>query len=109
MNIPYIKQDQRTVIDFQLDPLLEVVKDAGELNYTISRLCLSYIQNNGGLRYAVIALVCGVLSNVSMELYRRLFAPYEDEAKKRNGDLPEMGNEIDGDIREWKSERRRLS
>ncbi len=59
----------------------------GELNYQITRLLDDYIQRQGGVRYAHLNEVVGVLECVKLELYRRLAAPYEDRKRDESGDV----------------------
>lgn len=96
--MPYIKQEQRPDIDKKVQSLVnEVVFQAGLenpaetlpgiLNYTITKLLDKTLSTKfGKLRYFQIAMVAGVLSNVESEFYRRLAAPYEDQAMNTNGD-----------------------
>lgn len=58
----------------------------GELNYLMSQLVRSYIAMNG-LSYTTLNAVAGVLSCLSMEVYRRITAKYEDEKASENGDV----------------------
>lgn len=92
--MPYIPQDQRSEIDWELDCLLDELdllmsrypdKQAGILNYTISYIISKILKGN--LNYANINMVVGVLECAKLELYRRLAGPYEDKAIAKNGDL----------------------
>jgi hypothetical protein len=58
----------------------------GELNYKISQLIKSYIVMNGK-SYTTFNAIAGVLSCLSMEVYRRITAKYEDEKMSENGDV----------------------
>jgi hypothetical protein len=58
----------------------------GELNYAISQLVKSYIVMNGR-SYTTFNAIAGVLSCLSMEIYRRLTAVYEDEKMSESGDV----------------------
>jgi hypothetical protein len=60
---------------------------AGELNYAVSRLVDRYLAERGGIRYAHLNEVIGVLECAKLELYRRLAAPYEDEKMRVEGDV----------------------
>lgn len=84
--MPYINQVGRDLID----PMLKDVKvedmGAGELNYTITRLCHRWIMRKG-LKYINLATVFGVLITALLELYRRIAAPYEDEKIRDNGEV----------------------
>lgn len=59
----------------------------GELNYAITRLIDDYLRAQGGLAYAGINEVVGVLECAKLELYRRIAGPYEDTKIAANGDV----------------------
>lgn len=59
---------------------------AGELNYAITRLCLSYLHGRPG-SYADLNEVVGVLECAKQEFYRRMAVPYEDRKIEENGDV----------------------
>ncbi len=79
-NLPYIAQTDRTRAEYE--PL-----SVGELNYAITRLCDQYISRLGGVRYAAINDVIGVLECAKLEAYRRLAANYEDQKISENGEV----------------------
>ena len=61
---------------------------AGPLNYALTRLALSTVHLRfGKLSYWLIATLTGVFQNLGQEFYRRLAAPYEDQAMAKNGDV----------------------
>jgi ABC-type lipopolysaccharide export system ATPase subunit len=81
--MPYIKQPNRITFDEpirQLNP-----KNAGELNYIISKLMLKYIGKD--INYQKCNDVTGALECSKMEIYRRFVAPYEEIKIKENGDI----------------------
>ena len=89
--MPYISSELRAKFDPCIDHLQDMLDDQswdGELNYIISRLVAGRFSRV--TRYQTIARVCGVLSNVKDEFYRRLAAPYENMALLQSGDLPEF-------------------
>lgn len=63
-----------------------VATKPGELNYAMSQLIRSYIAMNGK-SYTTFNAIAGVLSCLSMEVYRRLTAKYEDEKMSEHGDV----------------------
>ena len=79
--MPYISRDDRMRVQKDHNP-----KNAGELNYLITLICINYIIANGA-RYQQCNDVMGALSGVDKEFYRRLIAPYEDQKIKENGDV----------------------
>lgn len=58
----------------------------GELNYAMSQLVKGYIAMNG-VSYTTLNAVAGVLSCLSMEVYRRITAPYEQKKLEESGDV----------------------
>lgn len=79
--MPYITQKQKT----ELETWGAKPKDAGELNYVITRIIDEYLGNE--LRYQRINDVVGVLECAKLEIYRRLAAPYEDKKRDENGEV----------------------
>lgn len=85
--MPYIKQRQR-------DRLVGVVKaftentpyDAGELNYLVSKLVLTYVGRIGE-GYQAYNDVIGALEGAKLEVYRRQLATYEDKKIADNGEI----------------------
>jgi hypothetical protein len=79
--MPYIKQERRDAIANGGAP-----KDAGELNFALTRIVDKYLQDKG-LRYAHINEVVGALECAKLELYRRIAIPYEDQKINESGDV----------------------
>lgn len=94
--MPYIPSDpDREKLDLPLHRLTEAVNAledgdatawAGRINYLVTRLMLRTLPKK---RYWVMALGVGTLVCAILEFYRRFVAPYEDQAIKKNGDIPE--------------------
>lgn len=84
--MPYVNQEARARIDAGERP-----RDAGELNYAITRMVDAYLAGLAGeagrLRYAHLNEAIGVLECAKLELYRRVAAPYEDEKITESGDV----------------------
>jgi len=81
--MPYIEKYERDKIKPEV--LRKAVKP-GHLNYQMSQLIREYIAMQG-LSYTTLNAVAGVLSCLSMEVYRRITAKYEDEKMSENGDV----------------------
>jgi len=81
--MPYIKQEARKKLDEKILTLRP--ESAGDLNYTITRLCLGWL-NRHGKNYLNICTVMGTFICGAFEFYRRVAAPYEDTKIKENGD-----------------------
>lgn len=86
--MPYIKQEDRKRFEEALKLLAhEAPKTPGELNYIFSMIASIYITAHGEKRYQYFNDILGALEGAKLEIYRRLVAPYEDSAIKKNGDL----------------------
>lgn len=62
----------------------------GQLNYAITKLIHTYIENKGGLYYDNINQVIGVLECIKLELYRVIAAKYEDKKRRENGPISDL-------------------
>jgi hypothetical protein len=80
--MPYITADARTRIKNGAEPVTP-----GELNYAITRLVDDYLIQKGGIRYAHVNEVIGVLECAKLELYRRIASPYEDQKLSETGEV----------------------
>jgi len=80
--MPYVDRPTRERLDAGEPP-----RTPGELNYAISKLADAYLAEKGGVRYAHLNEVVGVLECAKLELYRRLAAPYEDAKIAEAGDV----------------------
>ncbi len=87
--MPYIKQDERKHLDDKINDIILLIKDLpvelqdGSLNYVFTRI----IKNIYPLKYYHLNRALGVLSAVSLELYRVVIGPYEDTKIKENGEV----------------------
>lgn len=80
--MPYVDQEARVRLSKTFDPLTP-----GELNYLITMGLQAYITRRGGVNYALLNEVVGVLECVKAEFNRRVVAPYEDKKIAQNGDV----------------------
>jgi hypothetical protein len=97
--MPYITQESRKIIDEKLEPILKYFSQAGdivtydgEMNYTITRLLLSFyggkgVLNSGNRGYQAYNRAMGVMECAKQEFYRRVIAPHETRKSKENGDV----------------------
>jgi hypothetical protein len=101
--MPYIKIEERRLLDTYIDELIEKLVDivhfgetgdgllAGRLNYTITKLILGYIEfakehvDFYGVGYSDWNEIMGALECAKLEIYRMQIAPYEDIKIKENG------------------------
>ncbi len=79
--MPYISQAKRKELSQGRSP-----QDPGELNYTLTKLLLEYLDRKGK-SYAHINEIMGVLNCVGHEFYRRWVSPYEDKKIQEHGDV----------------------
>jgi len=80
--MPYIESDDRGFLHTHPN----CADSTGELNYVITRLLDSWLDERG-VSYTHINAAIGVLECAKLELYRRVAAPYEDTKKEENGDV----------------------
>lgn len=91
--MPYTKEARREAVKENLDAILAQIHAYpdtdwdGELNYAISYLVAKGFAPFGHWRYHFIARAVAVFECAKLELYRRVAAPYEDQAIKKNGDI----------------------
>jgi hypothetical protein len=79
--LPYIESGIRESLNQGRKPT-----KAGELNYLLSQHVRDFIAMNG-VSYTTLNAVAGVLSCLSMEVYRRITAPYEQQKLEESGDV----------------------
>ena len=81
--MPYIKRGRRVELDAVA---LSAPTNAGELNYMITKLLVSYCVKMG-LNYQHINDCMGAAHGAATEFYRRVAAPYERTKVAENGDI----------------------
>lgn len=104
--MPYVSEDTRYIVDRDINELVQRIRDivpedkrGGACNYAVSTLLLKALKPNGGWNYRALAEVHSVLDCASKEIYRRLTSSYEDNAIRKNGDIPELSElEIGGNF-----------
>lgn len=84
--MPYIKKADRE--RFAEDGL---PRNAGELNYVLTRVFIAYWEMNGQ-NYQAFNDILGAAEGAKLELYRRKIAYYEDQKKLENGDVYEASD-----------------
>jgi hypothetical protein len=89
--MPYIRQERRASI-FRYDPFTDQhivqtagIKNAGELNFAITKLIWTYFQNHRD--YQGHNDIVGALDNAKDEWKRRIQNNYEDLKCAENGDV----------------------
>lgn len=85
--MPYIKQEERDNLKAISSEIRRTsVKNAGNLNYLITLLIKSYL-NEHGKNYQTCNDIVGALDNAKDEFKRRIQDPYEDTKIAENGDV----------------------
>jgi len=98
--MPYIPKEQRQVIDKAIDGLAEAIKKAtvkrgtasrtvkpdGAMNYSITKLVLKLLLP-AKPSYIKIERAVGLMGCVSLEVYRKLGAVYEDLKAQEDGEV----------------------
>jgi hypothetical protein len=100
--MPYINEDSRIAVVFRDNSLNDSIEDIigyiqdldddqkeGVCNFVISRIVAGGMKPDTGWRYMWMSRAYGVFQSAGAEFYRRLLGPLEDEAIKKNGDIPE--------------------
>ena len=91
--MPYIPKDRRNAAEG-----IEGCGSLGDLCYHVVDDILNYLwrKRAGGdldikwpqkIKWQDYAEILGMLESIKLEIYRRLVAPHEDEAIKKNGDI----------------------
>jgi hypothetical protein len=78
--MPYIPKDRRESVR------VAGAYSVGELNYEITAILNDFLSIRGK-NYSTLNDIIGVVECAKLEFYRRIAAPYEDEAIVRNGDV----------------------
>ena len=92
--MPYVGQNLRDAADPFIESLADLIRSLperrrkGYANYIITRIAAS------GMKpvpwsYDSLSNAHAALADAAGEFKRRMIDPYEDEAKDRNGDIPE--------------------
>lgn len=88
--MPYIDPKIRERFDGAIRWIADSISEGdaakGELNYVVSSI-LHRVLKRRGLRYHNLNDLVGVLTCCQLELYRKVAAPYEDEAERKNGPI----------------------
>ena len=79
--MPYITQEERKNINAG-----DIARNAGQLNYMITTIVLTYLSTKG-LSYQTMNDIVGALEGAKAEFQRRVVNPYEDSKIEQNGDV----------------------
>lgn len=84
--MPYIKQEDRKILDAVVSNLGDILEVNGDLNYLLFALCKRHVTPS----YNNYKNFCGELRQCATEIERRILAPYEDKQRKSNGDVAKV-------------------
>ena len=90
--MPYIKKEDREKYDAEIDSIISKLSEQnsdsvkGHHNYIMFTLALKLARERG-IRYHTLQDIMGTFECCKEEFYRRIVAPYEDNAIMRNGDI----------------------
>ena len=92
--MPYIPKEERPPIDGALENHLYPAIGGlgwtkGRCNYAITRTAGQYALQQGGTRYDFLSNMCALLEDAADEA-RQVLRNYEQLARFKNGDVPEM-------------------
>jgi hypothetical protein len=83
-NMPFIPKEKRPAMDKVIDEMiLRDVRADGGLSYVLYKYCKKHVQPS----YNAYKNYIGELRECAEQIERDLMGPYEEEAKKRNGDI----------------------
>lgn len=85
--MPYVSRDSRTKLDPAIKLLWDLIETDGELNYTMTKLALAFVERQGGESYTNLSKALAAFEAAKLEFYRRKIAPYEDIKSLQNGDV----------------------
>ena len=89
--MPYIRKDQREDLDPLLEPLIHLLcskkNNSGELVYVFYRILKEKYVDPPNADFDWQSTALKVLNATEHEYYRRMMAPYENKAIRRNGDI----------------------
>jgi len=93
--MPYIVNEKREVLDPTIDQLVDKLRELqlddptdniqGNMNYIVSRLLDKLYNSN----YQEVNNGVGMMICATLEYYRRMASPYEDQKIYENGDVYE--------------------
>jgi hypothetical protein len=82
--MPYIRQEDRPLMDLVVKTMSDAdVRANGDLNYILFSFCKKHID----LNYNSLKNYIGELRQCAAEIERSILGPYEESAKKRNGEI----------------------
>lgn len=79
--MPYISEEDRDEV------VVSGPDNAGELNFSLTTVCLGYLGRKDNFKYQDLNDVIGALEGCKLEFYARVVRPYENGKALENGDV----------------------
>ena len=83
--MPYIRTN-RIKIDKHLNSTIDEVKNTGDLNYCIYKLCKLWVKREG-INYENLSNCIKTFECAKLEFYRMILVPYENKKIEENGNV----------------------
>ena len=83
--MPYIKPEARTCFDDEINEIVRVLEEPGELCYVVYKLLNDLTKEDKNFKK--MSRLISEVECAKLEFYRRIVAPYEDSKIKENGDI----------------------
>ena len=93
--MPYVKQEQRNLMNPDLMEVANTITCKGDLNYAISTLMHLYVKNTK-MNYQCLSDARAAALDAADEFYRSVIAPYEDIKAKENGSVSDLDEKFFG-------------
>ncbi len=91
--MPYTPPKSRVDPDELIDQLIEIIRNDpkvdGSVNYAITRIAAGSLRPATGWSYTSLKDVPAAFTCAQLEFYRRVIVPYEEKARRLNGDVRE--------------------
>jgi hypothetical protein len=84
--MPYIKKEDRKLLDPHIDKLVSDTYIPGELTYIIYKM-LNDLTKIRGKSFSTMSSLISEVECAKLEFYRRVIGPYEDTKIEQNGDV----------------------
>ena len=93
--MPYIKLEDRKLLDSKIDMITSYLTSKGAVNYAISRIVhlwvmQSAIANKLKLGYSTLSEGHAVLQDAAAEYYHAVMVPYEQKKSLENGSVSKL-------------------
>ena len=94
--MPYIKQENRDILDPEIENLfvrlinMQCTDEENNMEENVNYIFTKLLKMCYGESYEEINNALGVISAVQLEFYRRVAVPYENQAQFEHGDVENL-------------------